>query len=58
MAYAVEPGIYLPGKNGVRLEDDVVITKEGPQSLSTMTRVLAVLISRVTRPAGGRIGRL
>ena len=30
----IEPGIYLPGKFGVRLEDDVLVTKEGSRVLS------------------------
>lgn len=30
----IEPGIYLPGKLGVRLEDDVLVTKEGGRILS------------------------
>lgn len=43
MTYTVEPGIYLPGKNGVRIEDDVLMTDEGGVSLSTISRELMFL---------------
>ena len=43
MVYTIEPGIYLAGKNGVRIEDDVVITKDGAKSLSTMSRDLRII---------------
>ena len=38
--FTVEPGIYLPDRGGVRIEDDVVITAEGHRSLTTFTREL------------------
>jgi len=34
MIVTVEPGIYLPGKGGVRLEETVVIEKDGPRILT------------------------
>jgi Xaa-Pro dipeptidase len=43
MVYTVEPGIYLPGKYGVRIEDDVVVTAKGADTLSDLPRDLFVI---------------
>lgn len=40
MTFTIEPGIYLPGKNGTRIEDDMVITENGAESMSDLPRQL------------------
>jgi Xaa-Pro aminopeptidase len=39
----VEPGIYLPGEGGVRIEDMVEVTVDGPRVIPTTTKDLLVL---------------
>jgi Xaa-Pro aminopeptidase len=43
MAFSVEPGIYLPGRHGARIEDIVVCTEDGGERLNRANRDLVVL---------------
>lgn len=43
MCFSVEPGIYLPGRFGVRIEDLVVVTKDGYSLLNHAPKELTIL---------------
>jgi Xaa-Pro aminopeptidase len=43
MAVTVEPGVYLEGRGGVRIEDTLVVRPGGPELLTTTTKDLVVL---------------
>ena len=40
MVFSIEPGIYLPGRFGIRLEDIVILRKDGPEILSSLPRTV------------------
>ena len=43
MTFTIEPGIYLRGQCGVRIEDDMLVTEQSCQSLTDMPRELQVI---------------
>ncbi|MBB6448916.1 Xaa-Pro aminopeptidase [Geomicrobium halophilum] len=43
MVVTVEPGVYIPGKGGVRIEDDIVITEDGNERLTTSDKDLKII---------------
>ncbi len=43
MVFSIEPGIYLQGRFGVRLEEIVILRADGPEILSELTRELNII---------------
>jgi Xaa-Pro dipeptidase len=43
MTFTVEPGIYLPGRGGVRIEDNIAVTAQGAETLSDLPRQLGII---------------
>ena len=43
MCFSIEPGIYLPGRFGVRIEDIVTVTDDGGRRLNTTTREMQIV---------------
>lgn len=43
MVFSIEPGIYLPGRFGIRLEEIVILREDGPEIFSGLPRDLTVI---------------
>jgi len=43
IVYTLEPGIYVPGVGGVRIEDDIHLTADGPERLTRSPKDLEIL---------------
>lgn len=41
--FTIEPGIYLQGVGGVRIEDDVIVTGDGVEVLTSFPKELTVI---------------
>ncbi|MCL2353822.1 MAG: M24 family metallopeptidase, partial [Defluviitaleaceae bacterium] len=43
MAFSIEPGIYMPGKFGMRIENIVITTADGNEALNKSTKEIIIL---------------
>ena len=43
MIFSIEPGVYLQGEFGVRIEDLVLVTKDGCQILNSYCKDLTII---------------
>ncbi|MBF0713347.1 aminopeptidase P family protein [Gemella sp. GH3] len=43
MIFSIEPGIYLPGEFGVRIEDLVLVTEDGYENLNSLNKELVII---------------
>jgi len=46
MAITIEPGVYIPGWGGIRIEDDVIVERDGARVLTAADRGLKVIATR------------
>ena len=43
MVLAIEPGVYIPGKYGIRIEDTILVTKNGCEVLTKSPKTYTVI---------------
>ncbi|SDK43324.1 M24 family metallopeptidase [Sediminibacillus albus] len=43
MSFTIEPGIYVPNVGGVRIEDELFMTKKGPELLTNFPKTLQII---------------
>jgi len=43
MVVTVEPGVYIPGWGGIRIEDTVIVTKNGVEIITQSSKELLIL---------------
>ena len=43
MCFSIEPGIYLPGRFGVRIEDLVIVTENDAEVINHMDKKLRII---------------
>ena len=43
VTFSVEPGVYLPGRFGVRVEDLVAVTETGVETLNQLTKEFRII---------------